>query len=104
VFGRVVGERGDPVGSGAIQGGVELGQGGVELLAVNRDVGDVLLTPLLMLGESGETLPKIALGGDCLPDPPFAGGDLGLGVGDGLTVVAAQAPLAGVLEPGPALR
>jgi hypothetical protein len=98
VFGRVVGERGDPVGAGAVQGGVDLGEGRVELLALGGDVGDVLSAPLLVLGKGAETLPKLAFGRECLLYLTFRGGDLGPGVADGLMVVAAPPAPAGVLE------
>src|SRR5580658_3468197 len=100
----VDGERDDPVGKRAVQCGVDLSQGGVELLDVRGDVGDLLQTALLVLGEGCETLPKIALGRGRLLHPPFAGGDPRLGVGERLTVEAAPAPAGGVVEPVPAVQ
>ncbi len=104
MFGRVVGERSDPVGTGAVQVGVDLGDGGVEFLAPDGDVCDVGFTSLLVLGQGAETLPKFALRDYRLLDPAFGGVDLGLGVGDGVMVEAPPPPPTGVLEPGRAVR
>lgn len=64
----------------------------------------MLLTPLLVSGEGSETVSKIALRAEDLLDPPLAGGDVLLGAGDGLVVVATPAPPTGVLELGLAIR
>ena len=76
-----------------------MGDGGVEFLAPGGVVGDVLVTALLVFGESCKTLPELALASGCLLYPALGDGDLGLGVGDGLVVVTAPPPSAGVLEP-----
>jgi hypothetical protein len=100
----VVGERGDPVGKGAVQGGVDLSQGGVELPDTRGEVGDLLQTAPLVLGEGCETLPKNVLRGRRLLHPLFAGDDPRLRGGERLTVVPAPAPAAGVVEPDTDVR
>ena len=76
VTGRVVGEGGDPVGAGAVQGGVDLGEGSAELLALGGHSGDVVLALLLVLGQGGQTLPQVALGAGRLLGSVFGGGKL----------------------------
>jgi hypothetical protein len=98
VLGWVVGEGGDPVGAGAVQSCVDLGDGGIELLALGGDVSDVLVTSLLVLREVGEALAELALGDDRVFGSALGGGDLRLGVGVGLVVVAPPPPPAGVVE------
>jgi hypothetical protein len=98
VIGRVVGEGGDPVGAGAVQGGVDLGEGSADLLARDGHIGEAVLTLLLVLGQGGQTLPQVALGAARLLGPAFDGGELRLGVDDSLMVVTAPPPPPGVLE------
>ena len=64
----------------------------------------MVLTLLLVLGQGGQTLPQVALSAGRLLGPVFGGGELRLGVDDGLMVGAGPATPPGVLEPGPALR
>ncbi len=48
------------------QRSVDLGEGGVDLSPSGGQLGNDLLTPLLMLGKGGQTLPKVALNTDGL--------------------------------------
>jgi hypothetical protein len=75
-----------------------LSNGRVELVALGGDVGDVESAPPLVFGKRRETLSKISLRADRLLELPFAGGDLRLGTGDGLVVVATPAPPTGFLQ------
>jgi hypothetical protein len=54
----------DPLGAGVVEGGVELRQGGLKLLALWGAVLDRLLTFLLEAGDAGELLALVALPGD----------------------------------------
>ena len=90
VTGRIVDECTDPVGAGAVQGGVDLGENNVELLALGGRSSDRVLTLLLVLGQGGQTLPQVALGAGRLLGLDFGGGKLCLGGDDRLTVGAAQ--------------
>ena len=104
VIGGVVGEGGDPLGAGAVQGGVDLGEASAEFLALGGHIGNVVLTPLLVLGQGGETPQEVALSASRLLGPVFGNDDLRLGVDDRLVVGSAPPEPAGVLEPGLALR
>ncbi len=104
MIGRVVGEGGDPVGAGAGQGGVDLGEGSAELLALGGHSRDMVLALLLVLGQGGQPLPKVALSADRLLGPVFGDGELHLGVDDRPMVGSAPAAPPAVLEPDPALR
>lgn len=94
----VVGESINPRGTRAVESGVELDESGVEPLAVGRLIRDLLDAVSLMLCEGGEAIAEVALDTGCLLDPPLSRGDLGLGVSDGLAVVATPAPPAGLLQ------
>lgn len=98
VLGWILDEGGDPVRAGAVQSVIDLGDGGIEFLALDGDVSDVLVTSLLVLREAGEALAELALGGGRVLGSALGGGDLCLGIGDGLVVLAAPPPPAGVVE------
>jgi hypothetical protein len=51
----VRGKRVDPLRAGVVEGGVELGEGALELLAFRGAVLDCLLTFLLMAGDAVES-------------------------------------------------
>ena len=104
VFGRVVGERGDSVGTGVGERSVDLAEGGVDLPPLNGQLGNDLLTPLLVLGEGGQMFPKIALSAVGLLYPHLGGGDFRVGTGDSLMVLTAPPALAGVVESDLAVR
>jgi hypothetical protein len=71
MFRRVVGERGDPVGTGVGECGVDLGEGGVDLPPSGVEIGNELLAPLLVLDKGRQTLPKVAFNTDGLLYPGF---------------------------------
>jgi hypothetical protein len=89
MLGWSLGERSDPFWAGAVQGGVDLGDGGVELVALSGKIGEILVTTLLMLGEGGETLAKLARCGGRPLGSAHGEVELCLGVEDGLLVLAA---------------
>ena len=60
---RVVGQGADTVGPGVVEGGVEHGQGGLELFALFVRNCHRLLAMLLILGDRGEALPQLFFGG-----------------------------------------
>jgi hypothetical protein len=96
VIGRALGEGGDPVRAGAVQGGVDLGEVSADRLARDGHIGEVVLTLLLVFGQGGQTLPQVTLSVSRLLGPAFDGGELRLGVCNGLLVVAAPPPPADV--------
>ena len=96
---RVVGQGADAVGPGVVEGGVELGQGGLELFAPRVRSRDRLLALLLMSGERGEALPQLFFGAGHPLQALLGEDDAGLGRGD-LLVVFTSPPTAPALVEG----
>ena len=86
-----------------VEGGVELGQAGLELFTARVRGRDRLLALKLMLCEIGEALPQLSFGRGCPLQVLLGQDDASLGRGDRLLVLTSPPTALAVVKGGPCL-